>query len=210
MRIKLDRAAKLRLLGAAAFNFFVYGAGRMLAQQEIHTVMTTVLDNRIPFLPWTIVIYLGCYLFWAVNYCLAVSGEQEGSSRLILAHFLGETVCFAAFVCLPATLVRPEVAGTGIFQRLVRLTYRLDQADNLFPSVHCFVSWLCWLGVRNKDGIPRWYRHFSLVMALAVCVSTLTVKQHVIADVFAGVLLAQVSWMCAGAAGESASRASEG
>ena len=39
------------------------------------------------------------------------------------------------------------------------------------------------------------YRHFSLAMAVAVCISTLTTRQHVIFDVGGGVVLAEVSYI---------------
>ena len=80
-----------------------------------------------------------------------------------------------------------------------RLTYRLDSADNLFPSIHCFASWLSWIGVRGDKRVPLKYRCLSLVLALAVCASTLMVKQHVAVDAAAGILLAEVSYLAAGA-----------
>ena len=95
-------------------------------------------------------------------------------------------------------MVRPEIEGTTVFDWLLRLTYFFDAADNLFPSIHCFVSWLCWIGVRGKKEIPKWYRIVSLLMAVFICISTLTVKQHVIADVPAGIALAELSYFLSG------------
>ena len=71
-------------------------------------------------------------------------------------------------------------------------------ADNLFPSIHCLNSWFCYIAVRGRREIPRWYQRFSFWAALAVFVSTLTTKQHVIADVIGGALLAEVTWQIAG------------
>ena len=50
------------------------------------------------------------------------------------------------------------------------------------------------LPVRSQKAIPLWYKLLSVLMALAVCLSTLTMRQHVLADVFSGVLLAEVSY----------------
>ena len=69
--------------------------------------------------------------------------------------------------------------------------YSVDAADNLFPSIHCLVSWLCYAGVRGKRSVPVWYQRASCVMAVLVCVSTVTTKQHVLVDVAGGVLLAE-------------------
>lgn len=78
------------------------------------------------------------------------------------------------------------------------LLYQMDAADNLFPSIHCLNSWFCYIAVRSRREIPRWYQRFSFWAALAVFVSTLTTKQHVIADVIGGALLAEVTWQIAG------------
>lgn len=80
----------------------------------------------------------------------------------------------------------------------MRLLYRVDAADNLFPSIHCLVSWLCWIGVRKRKDIPTIYRYISLIASLLVCISTLTTKQHVIVDVIGGIALAECSYMIAG------------
>ena len=77
------------------------------------------------------------------------------------------------------------------------LVYRIDAADNLFPSIHCLVSWFCYIGIRGRKEIPMWYRGASCVMAVLVCVSTLTTKQHVIIDVAGGVLLAEACYWIA-------------
>ena len=63
--------------------------------------------------------------------------------------------------------------------------------------MHCFYSWLSWIGVRRNRYIPGWYQVISLLIAVAVCISTLTVKQHYLADVPAGIILAEISYLMA-------------
>lgn len=79
-----------------------------------------------------------------------------------------------------------------------RYHYRIDAPVNLFPSIHCLVSWLCWAGVRNRKELPRRYRRSAFWMAAAVCVSTLTTKQHVLWDAAGGIALAEFSYWAAG------------
>jgi membrane-associated phospholipid phosphatase len=87
--------------------------------------------------------------------------------------------------------VRPEVTGEGFSSWLLRFLYRVDQPTNLFPSIHCLVSWLCYDGIRGKKEIPAWYRGFSCIFALLVVLSTQFTKQHYIADAAAGLILAE-------------------
>lgn len=187
----------LLLPAAVAYNALVYTAGRVIANEKPHLNFTTAMDERIPFVPWTILIYWGCVLFWAANYYLCAKYDKGRDGRFLLAHFIGETACFLCFAFLPTTMERADIIGNGFFENIVRLTYHFDKADNLLPSIHCFVSWLCWIGVRGNKNIPKWYQWESLLLAVAVCASTLMVKQHIIWDVAAGILLAEFSYLLA-------------
>lgn len=184
------------LLYASAFNFLIYNTGRIISENKTHIKLATMLDTKIPFLPWMILVYWGCYLFWIINYYLGVKYE-ESRFQFLTAHYIGEFICFLLFVCFPTTMIRPVVTGTDLFSVLTQITYKIDRPDNLFPSIHCFVSWLCWIGVRGNKYIPIWYRKLSMIFALLVCASTLVVKQHVVADVLAGISLAELSFYCA-------------
>lgn len=157
-----------------------------------------MLDQQIPVIPWTIVIYFGCYLVWIVNYLIAASREKEFVWRFFAADVLARLVCMAFYLLLPTTNVRPSIPEQGFWNQMLALLYQMDAADNLFPSIHCLNSWFCYIAVRGRREIPLWYQRFSFWAALAVFVSTLTTKQHVIADVIGGALLAEVTWQIAG------------
>ena len=94
-------------------------------------------------------------------------------------------------------MIRPEVTETGLWDHAIRFLYQVDKPYNLFPSIHCSVSWLCWLSVRKDTAVPKWYRCFALIAAIAVCVSTLTTRQHVVLDIFGGILTAEICWATA-------------
>ncbi len=195
---RLTRTAAVQLIVAFLWHELVYLCARWIAGGWVHYDLTTALDRKIPLVPWTIVIYFGCYLFWAANYYLCAARDVQERNRFFLADFLAKGVCFVLFLALPTTNVRPEIVGNSVFDHLMRFLYSVDAADNLFPSMHCLTSWLCWIGVRSQKDIPRWYRRTSLVIAILVCISTLTTYQHVIVDVVAGILIAEVCYLIAG------------
>lgn len=188
-----------RMAVALLVNLAVYYGSRLLSGDGPRRCLATGLDRALPLLPWTVFFYWGGFLFWLVSYAVGMRLDHGGPGRFLTAHVLGELVCFACFILFPTTMTRPEVSGHGLGAMLLRLTYRLDRPDNLFPSIHCFASWLSWIGVRRDQRIPLKYRGLSLAFALAVCLSTLTVKQHVIPDAAAGILLAELSYLAAGA-----------
>ena len=178
------------LIAEFTLNTIVYNGAKLIAGNWHHYSLETDLDRMIPFVPWTIVIYFGCFLFWAVNYILSVRQGKERAYRFLSADFLAKCICLFFFLVLPTTNTRPEVGQEGIWNMAIRFLYRVDSPDNLFPSIHCLTSWMCFIGIRGQKSVPLFYRVFSCVMAIAVFISTLTTRQHVLVDVAGGVLLA--------------------
>lgn len=186
------------LVTAFSWNMIVYSGSKIIAGDWHHYNIETQLDLAIPFLPWTILIYFGCYLFWIANYILSARQGQEEAWRFLSADFLAKCICLFFFLAFPTTNTRPEVVPEGFWGTLMHFLYTVDSADNLFPSIHCLTSWFCYIGVRGRKNIPVAYRIFSCAAAVAVFISTLTTKQHVLADVVAGVLLAELCYFIAG------------
>ena len=186
------------LLTVFAWNMLVYSGSMNITKDWYHHNIEFGIDRWIPFLPWTVSIYLVCYLFWIANYILCARKSKEELVRFLGADMLAKAVCFAFYILLPTTNVRPEIVGTTIWDEIMRVLYAVDMPSNLFPSIHCLVSWLCYVGVRGKSYVTKWYQVFSCVMAIAVFVSTLTTKQHVVIDVIAGFVLAEVCYWVMG------------
>lgn len=186
------------LLVALIWNVSVYWGARLIASSWPHSDLTSELDHAVPFVPWTIVIYIGSYLFWVVNYILCAMQDAKSRSRLFCADMLAKFVCLIIFLAFPTTNVRPVISKSDFWSEAMKMLYGVDMADNLFPSIHCLVSWLCWIGVRKRKDISALYRYLSLAIALAICVSTMTTRQHVMADVIGGVVLAELSYFVAG------------
>ena len=181
---------------ALLWNQLVYWGGAALAETRHHYQISTALDRAIPLIPWTVCIYFGCYAFWALHYCLCAAVPLR-ARRFFTADFIAKGVCFVFFVGLPTTMARPTVQGLNVWESLVRALYILDAPVNLFPSIHCLNSWLCWASARDIPAFSRGYKAFALCAAVAVCVSTLTLRQHVLLDVAGGILLAEVCWRLA-------------
>ena len=182
------------LILCVVFNFTAYSGVRLFYKNRVFHDLTTALDNRIPVIPAFTLIYFGSYIFWIVNYILICRINEERCYRFITADIMGKLICFIIYVTFPTTNVRPYIASSDIFANMLKFLYTIDAANNLFPSIHCLVSWYCFAGLRNCRTIPAWYRYLTLFIAVIICISTLTTKQHVIADVIGGVLLAEITW----------------
>lgn len=179
----------LALLFCFALNSMVYWGGQALAQGRPLTDMTTALDQSIPLAPGWSVIYVAAFPMWVLCYVVMARGWDW--YRIMTAEVLAKLLCGVCFLVLPTTNVRPELAGDGFGVWLLALIYRLDQPLNLFPSIHCMESWLCFAGLRGRRNIPQWRKAMLLAMAVLVCCSTVLTRQHVLVDVVAGILLAE-------------------
>ena len=173
------------------FNCLVYSGSRMIAGGWYHHNIETGVDRSIPFVPEFLVIYFGCYVFWAVNYILIARQDRRSVYQFFTGDFISRCVCLVSFLAFPTTNTRPLITGSGLWTQAALWLYSIDAADNLFPSIHCLVSWFCYLGIRGRKEIPRWYQSVSMVIAILVFASTLLTKQHVIVDVAGGILLAE-------------------
>ncbi|MDO4650418.1 MAG: phosphatase PAP2 family protein [Eubacteriales bacterium] len=204
--LKTNREILLLPLFALALNTIVYSCGRALASGRFHYDMTLPLDERIPLVPWTMLIYWGCFIFWTFSYLWFASRDRKNAGHFFLMFLIGEVVCLWFFIFLPTTNVRPEITGTDFWSRSVIFLYQVDEANNLFPSIHCMISWMCWIELRRQAPIfqrqtrpekaPSWlprFRRWAFVWAIAVFISTLTLKQHVLVDIFAAIAVSEIA-----------------
>lgn len=185
------------LLIAGLSNRAIFFFGHLLSQGARHWDLSLRGEPLLPFVPWTIWIYFAIIPWCMFVYFLVVRRERAEADRFFCALLLTKLICLLFFVFLPASIERSEPSGSSLSVQMLRLLYVFDTPDNLFPSVHCLLAWLCWIGVRGRREHPFPLRAAAFLMAAAVCVSTLTVRQHVLCDVFAGILLAELGWQLA-------------
>ena len=197
-----DRAAAdwrpyflVSLFLALLTNRVLFPLGHLLGQFFPKHDLSLPADALVPFLPWTILIYFGVFAWWFLVFLLIARRDRRSADRFFCANLLAKLICLLFYIFFPTGLTRPELSGSSVWILLLRLLYRVDTPDNLFPSVHCLLGWLCWVGVRGKKEYPFAVRAASLLLGIAVCLSTLTVRQHVLADVAAGILLAEICWL---------------
>ena len=183
------------LLISFVINIVAYNVSRLWTTSSHHINMAVRFDSLIPVIPWTTAIYLGSYIFWMINYLMgALQDDEEEAYNFLCADVLAKLICLIFFTVLPTTTFRPTIIGADVWSRLLRTVYRMDAADNLFPSIHCLTSQFCFIAVRKSSFVPKWYKVFSMLAAGLICISTLTTKQHVVADVFMGIALAEISY----------------
>jgi membrane-associated phospholipid phosphatase len=151
--------------------------------------LITAVDHQIPFVEIFVVPYLLWYAFiflMLVYFCIY---DRAIYYRTLLSFCVGMLVCYVIYFFFQTTVPRPELMGTGILTGMVKYVYGADQPFNCFPSIHVLSSYLMILGIRHSK---LWTIKKDMIVstiAYSIILSTLFVKQHVVLDVVAGVLL---------------------
>ena len=155
--------------------------------------ITSRFDRMIPAVPIWTVMYFFSYVFWIISYLWVSRESREMSNRLLFADLIGKVLCTAVFLIAPTTAERPPVAVDAFAAPLLKLLFAIDEPVNLFPSMHCSVSWFAVRYVLKCKKIPTWYKFTAVLLMLAVFASVLFTKQHVIIDIFGGIAVAELS-----------------
>ena len=189
--------AVIPLFTILAVNCLIYWGSSALTAGRYHYDFTMAIDRAVPLLPGFVWIYILAFPFWAAGYVLAAKRGKDMFYRFVATDLTIHFICFICFVLIPTTNVRPQLAGNTVSEKVLQLVYSLDGGNspsNLFPSIHCSVSWMCWKAVAGSKKIPVWYQVFSLVFAVLIIISTQVLKQHYIVDAIVALVLVEIFW----------------
>lgn len=149
-------------------------------------------DRALPLQPTWALIYGALYMFLIVLPVLVVR-EEAHIRRTFWAYLAVWITAYVCFVVYPTVAPRPpEVVGDGFAVWGLRFLYDADPPYNCFPSLHVAHSFVSALTCYRLD---RRLGHGALVCASLVGISTLFTKQHYIADVVGGIVLAFVAYL---------------
>lgn len=188
----IPRYAILPFIIALVFQFGSFYLTRLFTSEATHYNLTTIVDKVVPFCPFFILFYFLAYVQWVAGYILISRESREACYRFFSADILSKFISAVIFIVFPTIMTRPEITGDGLWVFLTRFIYNVDTPDNLFPSLHCLVSWLCVRQAFAMKKVGKWYRIVQIVLTLAVFACVLFVKQHLFVDVISGVAVAEI------------------
>lgn len=178
-------------------NCLTYFGTRIFTTGLRHYNFATPLDMMIPFVPFFIIFYVLAYVQWIIGFIMIGRGNREMAIHVFIGELIAKVIAMFCFILIPTTMegLRPSVEslqGGGIWCQLTAWIYTLDAPDNLFPSIHCLESWVCFRGALKLEKVPKWYVYVMFVMTLLVFASTVLVKQHVFVDILGGVAAVEI------------------
>ena len=149
------------------------------------------LDRLLPLAPTWALVYGALYAFLIVLPVFVIQ-RAELIRRTVWAYLTVWIVAYICFLVYPTVAPRPDTfAGTGFPGWGLRFLYEADPPYNCFPSLHVahsFVSALVCYRVHRTLGFV------AMACASLVGLSTLFTKQHYVADIIAGILLALAAY----------------
>lgn len=165
-----------------------FGAAKITDPPNART-FDDVLLHKLPLLPSFTAIYLGVHVFSMIPYCALP--EPRILRRYLLGNMLIVLLSAIAWVTLPVRLDRPPFEATNDFGSwLLTGVYRFDPTTNCFPSAHCAIAVYSATALRFTN---RRLFAWGIFSAAAICVSTVMTKQHYVADVAGGAVLAALA-----------------
>jgi membrane-associated phospholipid phosphatase len=147
-------------------------------------------EERVPFLPIWEYFYVLSYFVGALLYVTV--RDWTTLARLLRATGAALFVAYTTYLVFPVYFDRPHLEADSLHSWLLSIEY-LDKPYNNFPSLHVTLSWLAVFASQ----VSRSTRIALVLIAVAISVSTVFVKQHYIVDVVYGFALASLTWWLA-------------
>lgn len=152
--------------------------------------LMTKLDESIPFLPWTIWFYLPLFVV-TFHYGVWAIKTRRVFVRTVVSLALAWVLCYPLFWWFPTAYPRQVAPNDGsLTNALLTGLQAFDPPTNTFPSLHVADMGCVALGVW-RDNKRR--GALAGAMALLPALSILTTKQHFVADMLAGALVAYLA-----------------
>lgn len=180
--IQRSNQAPAMILGYAAFSAVYLGSGTLHWTTPV-ALVPSALDAAVPFLGWTVWIYLTQFLLLPAAIVLA--RDDIDRSHTFYAMFVATVLAAAVFLSWPTQLPRGEPDSAGITGLAWRMLYFADTPANCFPSLHVALAAIA--------GRALWRRGAMLpavIWPTLITISTLTTRQHVVWDIAGGLVLA--------------------
>ncbi|MCI6972631.1 MAG: phosphatase PAP2 family protein [Clostridiales bacterium] len=191
-RLPLPAYSILPLVVTVICHTLCYSGSKLINVHFPHHEIHSALDAAIPLVPEWVIVYVGTFFFWMVGLVMIMREDKALCYELFSALVISYAVCFVIFLVYPTTMERPELSGSGYASQLLGVLWQLDTPTNLFPSMHCLLSWLVFRASLRCKKTNTFFKVLSFVASVLIFASVVLVKQHVFVDIIGGVFFAEL------------------
>jgi membrane-associated phospholipid phosphatase len=162
-----------------------HGPNRIFLETPVDRALPVVPIFAIPYV--SLIPYIGVSLLVFLFFRVRV--YRSAAITMIVVWFIS----YACYFFLQSYIARPQITGVDPFSAMIRTIYASDQPYNDFPSLHTSLSTIIaihWWRFDRRIGVA------AAIWTALIVASTVLVKQHYLADVAGGLVLATVtSWL---------------
>jgi membrane-associated phospholipid phosphatase len=142
-------------------------------------------EQDIPFLPWTIWIYIVLYPIYLI-WCLYGYKDISGINKTAYSFLVLTLISCGCFILFPVVYPR-NMYPLGFHNDLTTIIFKAmraaDKPSNCLPSLHVGLCFLFAYGFYHENKVKFGVAFF---ISIVVAISTLTTKQHYIYDIVLG------------------------
>jgi membrane-associated phospholipid phosphatase len=179
--------ASLLLIPAVLGTNLIYeslnhGPNRIFLETPVDRALPVVPVFAIPYV--SLIPYIGVSLIVFLFFRVRV--YRSAAITMIIVWFIS----YAFYFFLQSYIARPQITGSDPFSGMIRSIYASDRPYNDFPSLHTSLSTIIaihWWRLDRRVGLP------AAIWTALIVASTVLVKQHYLADVAGGLVLAAVT-----------------
>ena len=177
------------ILFLPAFLICFFALEKFVDSDRVIWWVSSPLDGRIPFLEGFVLAYYLWYPLLALTGFLLLWKDVPNFKKYMqfLIFGFGAALLFCLLIPNGQDLRPGSFARDNVFTRLVGLMYSVDTNTNVFPSMHVIGSVAAAAAV-CRSGKLKPLRPLWLVVAVAISLSTVFIKQHSVLDIFGGIL----------------------
>lgn len=178
------------VLGLGVYFFATYFLiGHYVESRGIYHNPVLPGEERIPFIPESVLIYSLIYLVPPAGFLVLKTWEEL--KKAVTVSLTGLVIHQVIWIFFPVKyLLRPEqkLYADSVWFPLIQFIYGLDTPSiNCLPSFHVTFSFLLYFVLDH-------FRHrtapYFLIVSFLIALSTLTFKQHYLADVVSALVMA--------------------
>jgi protein-tyrosine phosphatase len=174
------------LLFLGPFFFISYGfANRVAAERVVTDSLVFGWEQRIPFLPWTILPYWSIDLFYGLSFLCCRDRLQV--DRHALRLLTAQLICVSIFLLFPLHFTFERPPTDGVFGAMFDALMGFDQPYNQAPSLHIALLVIIW--ARFALDLPQAWYWVVHGWSLLIGISVLTTFQHHFVDIPTGALV---------------------
>jgi membrane-associated phospholipid phosphatase len=149
--------------------------------------LRTAFDQSLPVVPIFVVPYVSLQPFIYASLVIFLLFRARIFQSAVLSMIVTFLVSYLFFAFAQTFVDRPVLSGQDVFTSMVRGVYAGDHPFNDFPSLHVSTSTIIaihWWRFSRKFSWPL------IIWAGLIALSTVMVKQHYVADIAGGLILA--------------------